>query len=311
MSRVAVVIPSWNGEELLPGCLTSLRRQTLAPAEVVVVDDGSTDGSVEMLARTFPEVRVIRLGRHRGFAAAVNAGIRATRAGLVALLNNDAEADPGWLAALVAAAEGERVGMVASRILDAGDPRRIQGIGLEVGPEGDPREVGRGEEDGPAFGIPREVFGPIGAAALYRRELFQDVGLFDEDFFAYLEDVDLAWRARRAGWRCRYAPDAVVRHLRASTGRRIPRRVRYLLWRNHPWLLAKNAEAGTLLRFALRQPLRDAVDLGRLLAAGRATDALVLVAARAAALAGLPRMLRRRRGVGRPSAAADLVEVQR
>lgn len=294
MSDVSVVIPSWNGADLLPRCLGSLRNQTLAPGEVIVVDNGSSDGSAAMIARSFPEVRVIGLARNRGFAPAVNAGIRATEAGLVALLNNDAEADPVWLAALVAAAEGDRVGMVASRIVDADDPGRIQGIGLEVGPEGDPRPIGKGERDGPEFRVPREVFGPIGAAALYRRELFQDIGLFDEDFFAYLEDVDLAWRARRAGWRCMYAPDAVVRHDRGSTGRRIPRRVRYLLWRNHPWLLAKNADRATLLRFALRQPLRDLADLGRLVARGRVVDALTLLGARMAALAGLPRMLRRR-----------------
>lgn len=233
MSDVAVVIPSWNGEALLPACLESLRRQSLPPAEVLVVDNGSNDASLALLDRSFPEVRAISLATNRGFAAAVNAGIRATSTEYVALLNNDAEAEPGWLAALVAAAERERAGMVASKILDADDPNRIEGIGLEVDGDGNPRQIGRGEPDGPPFAAARNVFGPIGAAALYRRDLFEDVGVFDEDFFAYLEDVDLAWRARRAGWCCIYEPDAVVRHRRASTGRRIPRRVRYLLWRNH------------------------------------------------------------------------------
>lgn len=297
MTAVSVVVPSWNGEQLLGRCLESLRRQTAAAAEVIVVDNGSTDGSPAMIARSFPEVRLIRLGRNRGFAAAVNAGIRASQTELVALLNNDAEAEPGWLAALVDALRGERVGMVASKILDAADPGRIEGIGLEVDPEGNPRQIGRGEPDGPVFSSPREVFGPIGAAALYRRTLLDEVGLFDEDFFAYLEDVDLAWRARRAGWRCMYAPAAVVLHRRGSTARRIPRRIRYLDWRNHPWLLAKNAERSTLLRFALRQPLRDAGDLLRLLAAGRVLDGLTLLAARTAAAAGMPRMLLRRRAL--------------
>lgn len=298
-----VVIPSWNGAHLLADCLTSLRHQTLPPAGVIVVDNGSTDGTAALLAESFPEARVLELDRNRGFAAAVNAGIDACDTPLIALLNNDAVAEPGWLAALVDSAVGERVGMVASKILDAADPTRIEGIGLEVGCDGAPEQVGRGACDGPAFETAHEVFGPIGAAALYRRELFVDIGAFDEDFFAYLEDVDLAWRARRAGWRCVFSPGAVVRHHRGSTGRRIPRRVRFLAWRNHPWLLAKNADRATLVRFALRQPLRDVADFGRLLGKGRVGDALLLVAARMASLAGLPRMLRRRRVTGRADAS--------
>ncbi|RDI76260.1 putative glycosyltransferase [Gaiella occulta] len=299
MTATTVVIPSWNGADLLADCLAALWRQTLPPGEVIVIDNGSTDGTAAMLAEAFPEVRLVGLDRNRGFAAAVNAGIRASDTPLIALLNNDAVAEPGWLAALVEAADGERVGMVASKIVDAADPGRIEGIGLEVDPEGNPRQIGRGEPDGPGFVRCREVFGPIAAAALYRRQLLDEVGLFDEDFFAYLEDVDLAWRARRAGWRCLYAPGAVVAHRRGSTGRRIPRRVSYLAWRNHPWLLAKNADRRMLVRFALRQPLRDVADLARLLAARRPLDALVLVSARAAALARLPRMLRRRRNGAR------------
>lgn len=299
MTATTVVIPSWNGAHLLADCLTALRSQTLPPGEVIVVDNGSTDGTAGLLAEAFPEVRLVGLDRNRGFAAAVNAGIRASDTPLVALLNNDAVAEPGWLAALVNAAAGERVGMVASKIVDATDPTRIEGIGLEVDCDGAPEQVGRGAPDGPAFEVEHEVFGPIGAAALYRRELFADVGLFDEAFFAYLEDVDLAWRARRAGWSCVFSPGAVVRHQRGSTARRIPRRVRFLAWRNHPWLLAKNADRATLVRFVLRQPARDVADVGRFLRRGRLTDALLLVAARGASVAGLPRMLCRRRATGK------------
>lgn len=304
---VTVVIPNWNRADMLCRCLSSLRSQT-APARIIVVDNGSTDGSLGLLAESFPEVQVIRFDRNRGFAAAVNAGIRACDCEFIALLNNDAEPESGWLAALVGAAEGEGVGMVASKILDAADPQRIEGIGLEVDPAGNPRQIGRGELDGPGFSLPREVFGPIGAAALYRRALLDEVGLFDEDFDSYLEDVDLAWRARRAGWRCIYAPGAVVRHARASTARRIPRRIRYLVWRNFVWLVTKNAEPAALLRFAFRQPLRDLIEAGRLIAAGRASDAVILVAARVAALLGLPKMLRRRRApaVPRHRSAAEV-----
>lgn len=292
MNHVSVVVPSWNGRRLLTPCLESLRRQTVPPAGVVVIDNGSTDGSPAMLARSFPEVEVIRLERNRGFAAAVNVGIRATETSLVALLNNDAVAEPGWLEALVAALDGDRVGMVASKILDADDPRRIDGIGLEVDAEGHPRQIGQQQPDGPPFDSPREVFGPIAAAALYRRELFEEIGVFDERFFAYLEDVDLAWRARRAGWRCVYAPGAVVRHRRASTARRMPRRVRYLVWRNHVWLMAKNAGPRRFAPYAIRQARRDVAQLLRSLAGGRPEDALLLVAARAAGVARLPWVLR-------------------
>lgn len=300
MKSVAVVIPTWNGAEMIPACLSALRHQTRPPNQVITVDNGSMDDSADLLAESFPEVEVVRFDRNRGFAAAVNAGIRACDCEFIALLNNDAEPEPGWLKALVGAAEGERVGMVASKIVDAGDPLRIDGIGLEVDAEGNPHQIGRGESDGGEFDEPREVFGPIGAAALYRRELFDDVGLFDEDFISYLEDVDLAWRARRAGWRCMYAPGAVVRHARTSTARRIPRRIRYLIWRNFVWLVVKNAEPAALLRFAFRQPLRDLIEVGRLIAAGRAGDAVVLVAARVAAVLGLPKMLRRRSALGAP-----------
>lgn len=295
MSGVTVVVPTWNGGEMLGGCLGALRRQILPPARIVVVDNGSTDRSDEVLAR-FPEIEVIRFERNRGFAAAVNAGIGASDTELVALLNNDAEAESGWLEASVGALEGERVGMIASKIVDADAAGRIDGIGLEVDAGGDPRQIAQGESDGPAFASPREVFGPIAAAALYRREVFEEVGLFDERFFAYLEDVDLAWRARRAGWRCVYAPGAVVRHRRASTARRIPRRVRYLVWRNHVWLMAKNAEPGQLVRYAIRQSRRDLVQLLRFMAEGRAGDALLLVAARSAGVARLPWVLRYRVG---------------
>lgn len=293
MSAVTVVVPTWNGGEMLGRCLGALRRQVLSPARIVVVDNGSTDRSDEVLAG-FPEADVIRFERNRGFAAAVNAGIGASDTELVALLNNDAEAESGWLEASVAALEGERVGMVASKIVDADDAGRIDGIGLEVGAGGDPRQIARGEPDGPAFASPREVFGPIAAAALYRREVFEEVGLFDERFFAYLEDVDLAWRARRAGWRCAYAPDALVRHRRASSARRMPRRVRYLLWRNHVWLMAKNMEPGPLARYAIRQFRRDLVQLFRFMAGGRAGDAVLLLVARSAGVARLPWLLRHR-----------------
>lgn len=303
MTSVAVVIPTWNGAGLLPSCLDALAAQTRTPDHVVVVDNGSEDGSPALLSRSYPGVEVVRFDRNRGFAAAVNAGIRATDTELVALLNNDAVPDPSWLDGLVTALGGDRVGMVASKIVAADDPRVLEGIGLEVDRDGNPSQIGDGERDGPRFATPREVFGPIAAAALYRRRLLDEVGTFDEKFFAYLEDVDLAWRARRSGWSCRYTPDAVVTHRRASTGRRIPRRIRYLGRRNHVWLMVKNADALTLARFVLRQPLRDAVEVLRLLVRGRLVDAGLLIAARAAGIAGVPRMLYRRVTAATPTIA--------
>lgn len=185
--------------------------------ETIVVDNGSCDGSAE-LAETEFAARVIRNSGNRGFCAANNQGIAAARGEFVALLNNDAEAEPGWLAALLRACmRAPEVGMAASKVLVWEDPRRIDKVGHLIYPDGQNRGRGSGALDTGQFDREEEVLWPDGCAGMYRKEMLDRIGGFDEDFFAYGDDAELGLRARIAGWKCIYTPEAVVRHHRGST----------------------------------------------------------------------------------------------
>jgi GT2 family glycosyltransferase len=219
MPEISVIIANWNGARLLPGCLDALRAQTWRDFETLVVDNGSTDGSLALLARDYPEVRVIALSENLGLAGGTNVGIRATTAPIVATLNNDTEADPRWLEELHAALrQHPEAGSAASKMLlfdrrdtlhAAGDFYRLDGI---------PGNRGVWEPDGPDYDRPTFVFGACAGAAAYRRAMLEDVGLFDESFFMYCEDVDLAFRGQLAGYRCVYVPTAVVYHMLSASG---------------------------------------------------------------------------------------------
>jgi GT2 family glycosyltransferase len=288
---VAVVIPNWNGAALLPACLDALRQQTYRDHEVVVVDNGSRDDSLAVLAR-YPEARVLRCGRNRGFGAATNVGIRATAGPYVATLNNDAAPAPGWLAALVAAAEADpAVGMVASRMVFAARPDVLNSCGIALDRAGIAWDLLGGAPVGADHAL-TEPFGPCAGAALYRRAMLDQIGLFEERFFAYLEDVDLAWRARRAGWRCRYAPAAQVAHQHSATAGEGTAYKRYLLGRNKVWLVARNYPSASLWRWL---PLVVAYDLATVAYAQVARRETAALCGRLAGLAGLPTALRERR----------------
>ena len=217
---LAVIIPNWNGAHLLPTCLDALRRQRFRDFRTVVVDNGSRDDSLALLARDYPEVRVLALGENLGLAGGTNVGIRATpEAEIVATLNNDTEAHPDWLGELVGAlAAHPEAGSAASKLLlfdrrdvihSAGDYYRLDGI---------PGNRGVWERDDGRYGEPEMVFGACAGAAAYRRRMLEDVGLFDESFFMYCEDVDLAFRAQLLGYRCIYVPTAIVYHKLSATG---------------------------------------------------------------------------------------------
>ena len=220
MPRVTVVVPNWNGERFLQLCLGSLRNQTFKDFETVLVDNGSTDDSVSFVEQNFPEVRVIGLEENRGFSAAVNAGIQASEAEYVTLLNNDTEVDSGWLETLVQAAESHpEAGIFASKLVDFHDRRLLDGAGDALRRSGLPYRIGHLEMDHGQFEREAFVFSACAAAAMYRRALFKDIGHFDEDFFSNCEDGDLSFRAQLAGYRCLYVPKSVVYHMgSASTG---------------------------------------------------------------------------------------------
>ncbi len=207
----SVVVPNFNGRRWLPGCLDSLAAQTLAPTEVVVVDNGSSDGSAA-LASGRPGVRVVELGRNLGFAAAANRGIGTVETESVALVNTDVVLAADWLERMQAAlGSAPDVGAVACKMVDLEDPSVLYDAGDVLRRDGVCEQRGRFERDDGSFDEPGEVFAASAGAALYRRGAVLDVGGFDERFFLYLEDVDLGLRLRLAGWRCRYEP-AVARH---------------------------------------------------------------------------------------------------
>ena len=216
--QVAVVVPSWNSAGLLPRLLDSLAEQG-GERELLVVDNGSRDGTLELLReRGIPH---LSLSRNTGFAAAVNLGAARTAAPLVLALNADTVLEPGAVSALVPAlAADPGLGGVQPRILQlegeaAGDPEtaRLYSAGMALSADGRAYETGAGESQADAYRRPREVFGVCGAACLLRRELFADLGGYDESYFSFYEDVDLNLRARIAGWRFGYEPAAVVWHL--------------------------------------------------------------------------------------------------
>jgi GT2 family glycosyltransferase len=292
MPSISVVIPTWNGQSLLAACLAALAGQTEDDFEIVVVDNGSTDGSAAWVQEHYSDVRVIANAQNRGFAAAVNQAIRAGDSRYVVTLNNDTEPDPGWLAALVAAADSDpTVGMCASKMLFADRPQAINSAGICVDKVGIAWDRRGGELDDGGEVEPVEVFGPCGGAALYRRAMLNQIGLLDEDFFAYLEDVDLAWRARRVGWHCLYVPAARVLHRHSATGVEGSPFKSYHLGRNKIWLIAKNYPFRALWRYVLLLILYDAAAVTYALIARRDVHAL---RGRVAGLTGLRRMWRKR-----------------
>lgn len=247
---VSVILINWNHGRFLPACLDALAAQTYAPVEVLALDNASTDGSPEWLAQRGPAVRLVRLSRNTGFAWAFNRGVREAAGDLLLSLNPDVVARPDFIAALVAAlGAGERLGSVAPKLLQAHRPTHIDSTGLFIDRRRCPYDRGQGELDRGQYDTPGEVFGACGAAALYRRAMLEDVRwgseYFDEDFFAYYEDADLAWRAQWRAWRCGYAPAAVASHVRGGgdtlrRGRRMKSRGPRLAWRNRYLMTIKN-----------------------------------------------------------------------
>jgi hypothetical protein len=293
--RASVAILNWNGRRYLNDCLTSLEAQTYLDFEVILVDNGSTDGSVEWVTEHFPQVRVIRNETNVGFAAGNNQAISASQAEFVVTLNNDTRAEAGWLAALVAAAEEDpTVGMCASKMLFADRPGVINSTGINLDPVGIAWDRRGGEPDDGQEIESVEVFGPCAGAALYRRAMLDQIGLFDERFFAYLEDVDIAWRARLAGWRCLYVPTARVYHVHSATAREGSPFKNRLLGRNKVWTIVKNYPPARLILYL---PLILFYDLAAVLYALAVRRDISSFQGRLQGLRGLPDVWRQRRGI--------------
>ncbi|MCX7851955.1 MAG: glycosyltransferase, partial [Caldilineales bacterium] len=223
MLSASVIIANWNGARHLRVCLESLRRQTHPDFEVIVVDNGSTDDSVAMVQREYPEVRLLALPENCGFVVACNRGAALAQGEVLVMLNNDTEAEPGWLEALCRALEAHpEAGAAASKLLLFDRRDTLHSAGDILGPDFMPANRGVWEVDRGQYDHDRWVFGACGGAAAYRRTVWEQLGGFDERLYMYLEDVDLAWRMQRAGWRTLFVPEArVYHHLSATGGGRI------------------------------------------------------------------------------------------
>jgi hypothetical protein len=251
---LTVIVVNWNGRRLLPECISSLIGQSIGELEILLVDNGSLDDSLDFVRHEFPKVRILTLDRNYGVAGGNNRGIQNTSAEFIALLNNDAVADSHWAERLLDFAQDPRVGIVASRVLLHGDRLTLDSAGDGM------TTVGVGYKRGhlsPAnsYSSVEEVFGASGCAMLLRRSMLEDIGAFDEDFFLLYEDSDLCFRARLRGWKCLYAPEAVVYHkLNASVGKlsRVhvfygQRNLEYVYFKNMPgWLVWRHLPAHLL-----------------------------------------------------------------
>ncbi|HEV3232252.1 MAG TPA: glycosyltransferase family 2 protein [Candidatus Dormibacteraeota bacterium] len=245
----SVIVLNYNGAGVLPDCLAALAGQELAGGfEVLVVDNGSGDGSAELVRRDFPGVRLVEAGRNLGFAAGNNLGMREARGPYLVLLNNDTRVRPGWLAALVAAADTDpRAGAVTAKILFAASGA-IQNAGSLLLSDGSGADRGFEQVDTGQFDTPEEVFAGCGASLLLRRRALEATGGLDEDFFMYYEDTDLCWRLRLRGWRVLYEPRAVVDHLHAVTSGEWSEFFIFHVDRNRLLMILKNAPWGFVLR---------------------------------------------------------------
>ncbi|NPV66092.1 MAG: glycosyltransferase family 2 protein [Anaerolineae bacterium] len=293
---VSVIVINWNGARHLPTCLDALRAQTYPRLEIIVADNASTDGSQALIREHYPEVRLVALPENRGFTGGNNAGIAASTGEIVILLNNDTEVAPTWVAALVDAfARHPQAGTAASKMLlfdrrdtfhTAGDYYRVDGL---------PGNRGVWQKDTGQYDREEYVFGACGGALAIRRQVLETIGLLDDDFFFSAEDVDFAWRAQLAGYRCIYVPRAVVYHQLAATGGDVT--ASYYNGRNFLYILAKDYP-GDLFRRHWRAVIgRQAQIAWEALRAWRGAAARARLRGIIAGLVRLPGMLRKRRAV--------------
>ncbi len=253
VSSVSIVIPNLDGEKLLPICLDSLRKQSFQNFDITVVDNGSRDESLDLLRKQYPEVRVVPLDRNYGFAFAVNRGIEATGGEFVSLLNNDIELDSKWLEELHRAlVEHPEVGACGPKLMRYRERERINVLGIRLNSNGEAEIIGAGEVDRGQYEEIKYVFGVNAGASLYRRRMFEEIGLFDESFFASFEDVDLSFRGQLAGYKALYVPKAVGYHMVGETIKRKRYFPTYLNNRNKILFLWKNMPDDLLEKYFWR-----------------------------------------------------------
>ncbi|HKI51347.1 MAG TPA: glycosyltransferase family 2 protein [Geothermobacteraceae bacterium] len=305
---VSIIIVNWNGRDHLPDCLDSLAVQSFRDFEVILVDNGSTDGSLALVRERYPWVKQVPLATNTGFATGNNRGLAHAGGDYIVTLNNDTRVAPDWLGTLVAVANAHpRAGMVGSRICSFADPELIDSLGMGICVDGMSRGRFRNRRWS-ELNVPEleEILFPSACAALYKRAMLEETGFFDDDFFAYAEDSDLGLRGRLAGWDALLATGAVVRHKYSQTGGSLSPFKVYLVERNHYWVALKTFPIGRLAALPLLTLVRYWAQLravvagsgtGGEFAAGNTRGGIVLALLKGMfdALLGMPGILRKRR----------------
>ena len=238
---VSVIVLNYNGKKFLHECFASLKNQTYDNLEIIMVDNNSSDDSIDYTKENFPSIIVIKNNKNLGFAAGNNVGMRVARGNYFFVLNNDTKIDSGCIKNLVENTEKDKnIGMCAPKIVSIYNPKLIDSVGLNIYPDGLARGMGRNEIDIGQFDKNQESLMPSACAALYRKKMLNEVGLFDETFFAYCEDSDLGIRARLAGWKSSAAPRAIVYHHYSGTFGKYSETKAFLAERNHFFVAIKN-----------------------------------------------------------------------
>ncbi|MBW3608450.1 MAG: glycosyltransferase family 2 protein [Actinobacteria bacterium] len=293
--RLTAVVLTYDRRDLLDVILPCVERQVLSDMRVLVVDNGSSDGSAAYVRERWPSFDVLELAQNIGVAAALNRGVAATTSEYVALLNNDLELEPDYLALLVAELDRHpEAASAAGKMLSFFDRARLDAAGDLFMWSGIATHRGGGEVDAGQYDMPEEIFAPCAGAAVFRRSCFDTVGMFDEDFFAYLEDVDWGLRAQLAGFSARYVPAAVSYHMGGATTSAEKSSYNALLRRNQIWLILKDYPARALARHAGKVLVHQVAWIVTAAREGRLREQLAVLAAVGR---GLPAILRKRREV--------------
>jgi GT2 family glycosyltransferase len=238
---LSVIIPNWNGKRFLEECIDSIKAQTFQDFETILVDNGSMDGSVQFVQEKYGGyVRIIRNERNLGFAGGNNVGIRAAKGEYIVLLNNDTWTDPRWLEELVKATEVDScIGMWGSKIYSYDKRDQIEAVGELIYWDGLSRARGQFDQDQGQYEMMEEILFPPGCGAMYRKTVLDEIGLFDEDFFAYGDDTEIGIRARLAGWKSLYVPRAILYHKNSGTGGQYSPFKAFYVERNRFWITLK------------------------------------------------------------------------
>ncbi len=297
-----VIVINWNGKSFLQDCLQSISDQSESRVNITVVDNGSHDGSVDLIRDRYPDIRLFPLADNTGFSRAANIAIQNGDVRYVALVNNDAVVDPFWLRRLIGALKRHPdASFAASKMIFADDPETIDRAGDAYTVAGTAMLRGRGQP-AEAFPSPEWIFGACAGAAIYRTDMLKDIGLFDEDFFLLYEDVDLSFRAQLMGYKCLYVPDALVYHKgSASIGHDSPTSV-YYSHRNLEWVYIKNMPASLIPLTIVPHLIYVFASFLFFVSRGRGKE---FIRAKRDALKGLPRMLRKRRAIQRSRRVSD------